>query len=419
MTQSSAPSSSSPSPPVLRTSDPSDPSKPFKNIIFVGGSYVTLAAILHFRDHPLPSNHRIVVIEPHSHAHYMFGFPRAAVVPGFERDLFVPYHGLFSSPDMGEVVQARVVGISETSVVLDRVVEGFDVETGREIPYAYLVYCTGALHPSPGNLNACESKESGVLALKGYQKRIAEATRVLIVGAGAVGLELASEIKERYPEKEVTLVHSRERYMTGYKMGLHHRAYGILKKLGVRQILGDRVIVPDGGFVDDGRMIACTTKKGVEIQSDLQIPCTGMTPNSSVLSTLSPSSVDPTTRLVRILPTLQIADTRFPNVFAGGDVVDSPDIKTGLSAFCHARVIAQNLNKLTRGETTGLEERTLVKPQIFLYFGKTQGIGQLAMFGWLFTVGTWLCKYQFSDNVGAGRLWNWAGTPLTEETADF
>lgn len=48
-----------------------------------------------------------------------------------------------------------------------------------------------------------------------------QAPRVVVVGGGALGIQFASDLKFVYPEKEVTLLHSRERMMPIYPQELH------------------------------------------------------------------------------------------------------------------------------------------------------------------------------------------------------
>lgn len=57
--------------------------------------------------------------------------------------------------------------------------------------------------------------------------------------------------------------------------------------------------------------------------------CTGMTPQSDLLSKLSPESINPKNRLVKTKPSLQIVDDAFPNIFSAGDVADLEDVKVG------------------------------------------------------------------------------------------
>ncbi|KAJ1558832.1 hypothetical protein HK096_002701, partial [Nowakowskiella sp. JEL0078] len=323
----------------------------FKNIVVIGGSCVGMAVAMRIRmSKPLPTPYRLVIIEKNSHFHYMFAFPRASVFPGISSSLFAPYNKLFKSPNEGVMINAKAVSINSKEILLDRFIPEFP---NKNIPYEYLIYGTGAKHPEPGNLCEADTKVKGIATLKRHQDRIKRSKNVLIIGGGAVGLELAAEIKEHYPRKKVTLIHSRDRYLEPFKKELHDLSYRNLKSLGVRQILNDRVLIPKGGFTDSGKKIVVTTKSGKKIESDLQILCTGMIPNSSLLSTISPQSINPANKLVKVLPTLQIIDPRFPKIFAAGDVVDLDDIKSGYAAWAHAYLAIDNILKMIEMERDG------------------------------------------------------------------
>jgi hypothetical protein len=124
------------------------------------------------------------LIEEKSHYNHVFAFPRASVLSGFEKDLFVPYDNLFKGDDtLGKVVHARASKIKSDYVELDREVEGF----GKKVEYTYLVYCAGTQIPAPGRFPV-NTKEEGIDFLKKYQKAIRESERPIIIGAGAVGL---------------------------------------------------------------------------------------------------------------------------------------------------------------------------------------------------------------------------------------
>ncbi|KAI8894806.1 hypothetical protein BC833DRAFT_195451 [Globomyces pollinis-pini] len=395
-----------------------------KNIVVIGGSCVLYGILLELKELEFPIGYRIIVIEKHSHAHYMFAFPRAAVISGFEQDLLVPYDNALPS-EQGTVINAAVTKINKDTVELDRNVDGF----GQSIPYSYLIYATGAKHPEPGNFNNLNTKDLVIEKLKYYQSSIQNAKKICIVGGGAVGVELAAEIKEHYPEKSVTLVHSRERYLPMYKRGMHRRIFKILKKLGVIQILGDRVILNDN---DENHKLF--TKKGVEIECDLMIPCTGMSPNSELIAKLSPSSVDPNNKYVKVKPTLQLVDELYPNIFAGGDVCDIDQVKVGFAAFAHAYIIIENIFKLIRKNEPErflskltplklsfwkrlrrktpkcpleLDKHKPVVPQIGLYLGENNAVGQYIRYGIPVVVGNRYMKKYFTSNIGADRAWRW------------
>ncbi|KAF9922367.1 hypothetical protein FBU30_007565 [Linnemannia zychae] len=388
---------------------------PKKNIVIIGGSCVAIAAALTAKK-SLPSTHRVIIIEKHSHFHYMFAFPRACVIDGWENELFVPYTKLYDSPEKGHVIQALATNITKTHVELDRPIEGF----GTSVEYEYLIYATGARHPEPGNLNDHDTKTSAIQRLKEMQKKIQTATKILLIGGGAVGLELAVEIREHFPEKEVILVHSREQYMPSYKKRMHNKTVEILDEFGVKQIRGDRVIVPEGGFKDDFKMIKVTTRDGKEIECDLQVLCTGMTPQSDLLSKLSPQSIDPKTRLVKAKPTLQIENDAFPNIYTAGDVANLEDVKTGGAAWRQGILCMENIIKMINAQNSSpkLASHATMAPQIFLYFGVAKAVAQIKIFFLICTSWNFIVKRFFSYNIHASRAWDWLGTPLSKETAD-
>ena len=69
-----------------------------------------------------------------------------------------------------------------------------------------------------------------------------KAVNVLIVGGGAVGVELAGEIGEKYKAKNVILVHGSE-LLVGSNLGpsFQTRVRQGLEKFNVQLFLGDRV----------------------------------------------------------------------------------------------------------------------------------------------------------------------------------
>jgi len=124
--------------------------QPLKNVLVVGGSYVGSRAAAELAL-TLPSTHRVLLIEPHSHFQHLFTFPRFAVVKGHEHKAFIPFDNFFqtegAAPEKGEVVRARVEQLLKGKATLDREVDG-----KREVPYEYAVVATGTKLPPPGTL---------------------------------------------------------------------------------------------------------------------------------------------------------------------------------------------------------------------------------------------------------------------------
>jgi NADH dehydrogenase FAD-containing subunit len=101
------------------------------------------------------------------------------------------------------------------------------------------------------------------------QERIKAAHHIIIVGAGAAGVEIAGDIKSQYPQKKVTLIHSREQLLNNFGPGLHDRAKSALEELGVELYLGQRVISglegdnPTEVTIQSGKVLQCDALVGI------------------------------------------------------------------------------------------------------------------------------------------------------------
>lgn len=63
----------------------------------------------------------------------------------------------------------------------------------------------------------------------------------MIVGGGAIGVQMATDIKEMYPDKEVTLVHSRATLMPAFHPKMDEILRRRLGELGVEFVYTPKV----------------------------------------------------------------------------------------------------------------------------------------------------------------------------------
>lgn len=103
----------------------------------------------------------------------------------------------------------------------------------REISFDYLVVATGTRLQAPGTMPH-DDKPASVRYFQQYQTRVRDARSVAIVGGGAVGVQMATDLKELYPEKEVTLVHSRNQLMPLYHEALDRIIKERFSELGIK-----------------------------------------------------------------------------------------------------------------------------------------------------------------------------------------
>lgn len=239
----------------------------------------------------------------------------------------------------------------------------------------------GSIMPRPLWTNS-RTKRDGMQFLQDQQDVISRASSVLIVGGGALGIQYATDIADLHPSKKVTLIHSRQRLLPIFDERLHHLALERLHELGVNVILGDRVILPEGHLFEgkelDHRIIH--TQGGKAIESDLQLFCTGQTPNSGLIKAFLPTAVGKD-GLVKVHKSLQIKAPghNVPHMFAIGDCIDAfGAIKAGHTGWNQGAVAAKNIVKIVEARETGtkiqpLEQYQHGPPQISISLGLVSG----------------------------------------------
>ncbi|KAH8647225.1 putative AMID-like mitochondrial oxidoreductase [Xylariales sp. PMI_506] len=318
-----------------------------RNVVIVGGSFagMELAKRLSIS---LPTGYRVVLVERNSHLNFLFNFPRFNVVEGHEHLAFLPYDDMFSRAESKGVlrrVQGTAVALTETHV---------ELESGERIPYELLALATGCSTQQalPSRVTATERDEA-CWELRRAQAAIrdAGAKRIAVVGAGAVGIEVATDIKSRHPNKEVTVIHSRDQLLNGFGPRLGNRVREALDEMGIRVLFNERPVLPERSKETPypaGQTL--TFADGHDETFDIIIPCIGQKPNSSILTGLHPEAISKSTSEILVKPTLQIeADgDPSPRIFALGDVAATGGPRMARAAYFQANVVRDNMLAMLR-----------------------------------------------------------------------
>lgn len=252
-------------------------------------------------------------------------------------------------------MQAKVVSLKPKELTLDREWQG-----SKQLSFEYLVAATGTRLASPGSMPS-DDKAPATEYLKKYNQGIKNSNSVILVGGGAVGVQMACDLKEIYPEKEVTLVHSREHIMPVYHEKLSDMIRERFAELGVKFVGGSRVNIPAGGYPlgGTGEPITVSLQDGRTLTADFVVQATGQIPNTQFLKDLAPSSndslINPKNGFIRVKPTLQFQDEAYPHLYALGDVADSGAHKAARPGFAQAQAVAKNIQAMVEGRQPGEE----------------------------------------------------------------
>lgn len=116
--------------------------------------------------------------------------------------------------------------------------------SGDVVAYEFLAVATGAKQSPPAKLVG-RNKRDASEELRVLQRKIREANTIALVGGGAVGVQLAGDIKTLLPEKRVVLVHSRDQLLPNFGVKLHDYVIEKLKVMGVEVVLEERPVLPE------------------------------------------------------------------------------------------------------------------------------------------------------------------------------
>jgi len=229
--------------------------------------------------------------------------------------------------------------LHKAQVIVDRAtkITNKEVMIGElKIPFDYLVIATGSRYQDI-------FKEADIVLpnrakeLAEKHEKLASAQEVLIIGGGIVGVELAGEIVGKYPNKNVTIVHSKDRLLERNTPRVSKYAQRFLEKRKVKIIFNERVEKKeDEVFV---------TNKGTKIKTDLQFICTGIISNGEAIREGIPEIVNDHGQ---VLVNGYLQAEGYENIFVAGDVTAIQEEKTAHSAEHHARVIMNNIKSMER-----------------------------------------------------------------------
>ena len=146
-------------------------------VVVVGGGYGGVNAAK-----ALDTDTNVVLIEPKDAFVHSVASLRALVEPAFLPRIFLPYANLLTR---GRVEHDRAISVGANRIV---------VASGTEITADYVVLASGSRYPFPAKSDA-DATHDAIDKFAGAHDRLEQADRVLLVGAGAVGIELAGEIQ--------------------------------------------------------------------------------------------------------------------------------------------------------------------------------------------------------------------------------
>lgn len=341
----------------------------FTNILIIGGSYAGLSFIKNFisqlsasqNGNILPLQPRrkfsITMIEPRSGFLNVIGLPRAIVDTGFAATQYISYDQLNSikfnntfknekNISTYEAAENKKIGFELNHIQGTVTKMGLNsieyVMNERpqvsSLGFDYAVLASGRHRGPPVTPMSCD-KHSFINEMSEFRKNVEQNDPISVIGAGAVGIEIAANIKQYYPEKTVNLIHPHSLFppepLSDEFKNLVHKS---LKDSGVnifpetriaKELLNGNLISTDGKTIESQFNYWSNDKKNniSMLSNDIKDKYVSEQGNMLVNEYLQLSNSSETVQ----------------NVFCVGDIVDLPVIKTagwanGMGEICAANV---------------------------------------------------------------------------------
>ncbi|KAI8992508.1 hypothetical protein BDB01DRAFT_717517 [Pilobolus umbonatus] len=313
-----------------------------KKVVVIGGGFTgfTAASILD----PMPRFH-VTLIDTKDSFEYTPGMIKLLVRPDETSSLRVRHDAYTKN---GKVIIGYAENISHDAKCV-RV-------NDEEIPFDYLVIATGSTYKS--KLKSFDTSSLYRLSeLSKEHLELKKAKSVLIIGGGLVGCELASEIAiHTYPppydaKKKITLIDSHATLVPRSSLKRRQNAMKYFADLGVEVVLNEKIVDFDVSL--SNAYLGMTGK--VYSGYDKVFVATGTSPCSHILLSNNEDNIELESCIdhwgrLRVKPTLQLDHHKYTHIFAGGDVTDVAEEKTGYSATLAGVCIARNICRIEKGK---------------------------------------------------------------------
>lgn len=329
-------------------------------VLIVGGCYAGLAAATNLLDlcEGRPSRFantehlqkkisvKITIVDERDGFYHLIGSPLALANQTYADKAWVKFSDVpgLQHPSL-QYVQGSVVDVDMKSKTA--CVRPYSQQHKVTYAYDYLVAASGLRRVWPVVPQSLTKQEYLSEASSHIEKVRSAKDGVVVIGGGAVGIEMAAELKSVEPDLKVTLVHSRDHLLSAEPLpeDFKDATLTVLRDSGVDVVLNKRVIGVSEPDIDD-RLTLTLSDNSTFVASHVINAISQPTLTTSYL----PSSVLDSQGYVKIKASLQITTGRESDVedsyhYAAGDIALWSGIKRCGGAMHMGYISAYNIHQ--------------------------------------------------------------------------
>jgi len=235
-----------------------------------------------------------------------------------------------------------------------------------------------------GPLDFPDGKQDFTSFVDGWRDKFKAAGDITLIGGGTVGIELAGELRDEYPDKKITVVHAQAELLNAAYPDKFRKYMGKqVRDRNIDLVLGEYVeSFPAAG---PGELVF---RSGKKLTSDLVVPTTGPKPNTEFIASSLGDDVLSPQKYLKVSPKLQVVN--HPSIFALADIIDWAEQKQAGKANNHAPIVVANVlsylaNKPLTSDYKGSPEIIIITN------GKNSGAAYLPWL-WGIVLGGWFAR---------------------------
>lgn len=232
----------------------------------------------------------------------------------------------------GTFIQASVSFMNDKEVML---------ESGETIHFKQAIIASGSRYPT---LPEAKSNSKFDYAERNQEmldahESLSSAESVLVIGGGVVGVEFAGEIASAFPNKDITLAHTKNRLLDNSKPKVQRKILEQLTAIGVK-------VKFNRSFLKHEDTYHCANT-GETIKADIVYECIGMVPNTEFLQSELPNVLD-NRGFITVDAYMRVKG--YENLYSLGDCATLDNHKHGYLASVQGARLANMLLKTMKGK---------------------------------------------------------------------
>ncbi|KAI1503318.1 hypothetical protein F5X99DRAFT_417289 [Biscogniauxia marginata] len=386
------------------------PANPYR-VFIAGGCYAGLSAAINLLERcdtiesPIPVD--ITIVDERDGFYHVIGSPLALASKSYTEKAWVDYKDIkiLQRPDVC-FVHGRVTKVdceNKTATISES-----GSQTSWNESYDFFITATGLRRVWPVVPQSLNRKDYLVEAGAHIDAVIKSTEPVLVVGGGAVGIEMAAELKHVQPNVKVTLAHSRDKLLSAEPLPdmVKDCALELTQQTGVDVLLSHRLQSSTLIKSEDG-----TKVYEVEFTNGHKMTASNviMAISKSVPSTdFLPKEALSEEGYVKVISSMQFA-SEVPNAkshFAVGDLIYWSGIKRCGAAMHEGKIAGLNIHQIMlehiQGKKPEFTELSEIPPMIGLAVGKNAvSYGSEGM-----NSGPQVMQWFFEDDLGFRIVWD-------------